>query len=117
MISPSRLKKSFVYAARGLSRIFREEQNFRLELAVGLIVLLLAWLMKVSSSDKAILTLTIGFVLLMEIVNSLVELMSDLLKPKLDVYVRAIKDVGAAAVLLAALTAVLIGVFIFSHYL
>ena len=43
--------------------------------------------------------------------------MSDLLKPKLDVYVRAIKDVGAAAVLLAALTAVLIGVFIFSHYL
>ena len=117
MFSLPRLKKSFVYASRGLARVYREEQNFRLELVVGLVVLLVAWGLGVSSWEKAILALTIGFVLLMEIVNSLVELMSDLLKPKLNVYVRAIKDLGAAAVLMSALTSVLVGVLIFSRYL
>lgn len=117
MISFSRLRKSFVYAVRGLSRVYHEEQNFRIELAVGIIVMLAGLWLGVKPWEMAILSLTIGFVLLMEIVNSLVELMSDLLKPKLSVYVRGIKDVGAAAVLLASLVSLAVGYFIFRPYL
>ena len=117
MISWLRLKKSFVYAYRGLSRVYREEQNFRLEIAVGVLVMVIALILGLSAVEMSILALTIGFVLLMEIVNSLMELMSDLLKPKLNVYVHAIKDIGAAAVLLASTVAVLVGLLIFGRHL
>lgn len=117
MIRWNRLGKSFVYASRGLSRVYHEEQNFRIELVVGIVVMLAGFIIGIKPWEMAILALTIGFVLLMEIVNSLVELMSDLLKPKLSVYVRGIKDVGAAAVLMATLVSVAVGWFIFQPYL
>ena len=117
MISLSRLRKSFVYASRGLSRVYHEEQNFRIELAVGIIVMLAGFMLGVKTWEMAILALTIGFVLLMEIVNSFIEIMSDLLKPKLNVYVRGIKDVGAAAVLMASLVSIAVAFFIFRPYL
>lgn len=117
MIRWKRLGKSFVYASRGFSRVYRREQNFRLELIIGAAVLFLGAILKVTAGDFALLALTIGFVLLMEIVNSLVEMLSDLLKPKLDHYVKAVKDIGAAAVMTASLTAIIVGLLIFGKYL
>ena len=113
MISLKRLAKSFIYAGRGLVKIFREEQNFRIEVFVGFLVIVLAFLLSLSFIEIAILIVVIGFVLLMEIMNTLVEAMSDLLKPKLDHYVKIIKDMGAAAVMLSALVAISVGFCIF----
>jgi len=112
-----RLLKSFVYAKKGLFKVIREEQNFRLELLAGLVVLFLAVLVKVSYSDFAILCLAIGLVLCLEIVNTVAELISDAVQPKLSHYAKDIKDVVASGVLLASMTAVIIGVVVFSHYL
>lgn len=117
MINLARLKKSFNYAGRGWLHVLKQEQNFKLEILAGVLVLALALYLKLKASDIAILVLTVGFVLLMEIVNSLVESLSDLLKPKLNHYVKTIKDMGAAAVLTAALTAIIVGILIFSQYI
>jgi len=113
MLSGNRLWRSFRYACRGLWRVIGEEQNFALELAIAVGVVLLAALSRFRAVEWAILILTIGLVLLMEVFNSAVERAADLLKPRLDIYVKEIKDIMAGAVLLVAATAVVVGVFLF----
>jgi len=72
---------------------------------------------KVTNTELAILTMVIGLVLCLEIVNSVAELISDAIRPKLDHYAKTIKDVVASGVLLAAITAAIVGLIIFSKYL
>jgi len=116
MIRLKRLWRSFIYAGRGVLKVWREEQNFKIESLTALVAVVLAWRLGFSLSDWAVLLLAIGLVLIMEIINSAVEAISDCLKPRLDNYVKRIKDVVAAGVLLAALTAFLIGVLLFIKY-
>ena len=117
MIRLKRLFKSFKYALRGLIKTFREEQNLRVQSIMGLGALLLGWYLGISRIEWALLIFAIGIVILMEIVNSAVERITDVLKPRINFYVKEIKDIMAAAVLLASLAAVLIGVIIFGPYL
>ena len=113
MLSGKRLKKSFHYAHRGLERVIKEEQNFALELSIAIVIIILAILSKFKAVEWAVLVLTISLVLLTEIFNSVVERVSDLLKPRLDIYVKEIKDIMAGAVFLVASTAVVVGIFLF----
>ena len=113
MLSGKRLKKSFHYAHRGLRRVIKEEQNFALELSIAIVIIILAALSRFKAVEWAVLVLTISLVLLTEIFNSAVERVSDLLKPRLDIYVKEIKDIMAGAVFLVAGTAVVVGVFLF----
>lgn len=117
MIKIKRLFKSFHYAFKGLIKAFKEEQNLRVQTLAGLIVLLLAWHFKVSHIEWCLLIFTIGLVILMEIVNSAVERVTDVLKPRINGYVKEIKDIMAAAVMLAALLAVIVGIIIFWPYI
>lgn len=117
MIKIKRLVRSFQYAGRGLFKVFKEEQNFKVELTVGVIVVILALILRVDRQDLVVLILVSALVLLMEIINSVIEAISDALKPKLDIYVKRIKDMMAAGVMVAALTAVIIGLIIFSQYI
>jgi diacylglycerol kinase len=116
MISLRRLVKSFIYAGRGLVKVIKEEQNFKIELFAGLLAMVAAVVLRVSALALAILILVIGLVLIMEIINSAIEAVSDALKPKLDNYVKRIKDIVAAGVMVSALTALAVGYFIFSQY-
>ena len=116
MIRFTRLIKSFVYASRGLAKVWREEQNFKIELLVGLLVIVVAVWLEVDYQDLVILLVLVGLVLIMETLNSVVEMISDVIKPKLDHYVKRIKDMIAAAVMLTAILAVIVGLLIFSHY-
>ena len=113
MIRFKRLFKSFQYAFRGLIKIFREEQNLRVQTLVGVVVLFFGWFFMVSRIEWAILILIIGLVFLMEILNSAVERVTDMLKPRINTYVKEIKDIMAAAVMFASFVAVLVGFIIF----
>lgn len=117
MFNWRRLIKSFIYARRGFIKVLREEQNFRIELIVGLVVLILAIVIRVTATELAILVLAIGLVLCLEIVNSVAELISDAVRPKIDHYAKTIKDVIASGVLLASITAFIVGLVIFGQYL
>lgn len=117
MIKIKRLFKSFKYAFRGLFKTLREEQNLQAQSALGLIAVLLGWYFKIQAWQWAVLALAIGLVILMEIINSAIERITDVLKPRIDNYVKEIKDIMAAAVMLASILAIIIGLIIFLPYL
>ncbi len=117
MIRIKRLAKSFKYAFRGLTKTIREEQNLHIQITVGCAVIILAWYFKVTHLEWIMLILTIGLVIITEIINSAVERVTDVLKPRINSYVKEIKDIMAAAVMLASLLALIVGLIIFSPYI
>jgi diacylglycerol kinase len=117
MLKLSRLIKSFQYAIRGLFKVIREEQNLRVQVIAGILVLILAIYFSVTLVEFSILLIVIGLVLLMEIVNSAIERVTDVLKPRIHTYVKEVKDIMAAAVMLASALAVIVGVVIFWPYI
>lgn len=116
MIRLKRIAKSFLYAFRGLIKTFHEEQNFKIQSVVAIIILALGFYFEISRMEWIFLVLVIGLVLLMEVLNSAVERIVDVLKPRIDTYVKEIKDIMAAAVMLASIMAVIIGLIIFLPY-
>ena len=116
MIKIKRLYKSFTYAFRGLGKTLKEEQNLQIQSIVGLVVIILGWYFRIEVEEWLILIVVIGLVILMELVNSAVERITDVLKPRLDSYVKEIKDIMAAAVMLASVIAIIVGLIIFIPY-
>lgn len=111
-----KIGKSFTYAFKGFLVIAKEEQSFRLQLAISLVVLLLMFYFPLRNWEKVALILVITFVLVLELINSIFERFVDMLKPRLHFYVETIKDVMAATVFLASVAAVIIGLIIFVPY-
>ncbi|KKR91356.1 MAG: diacylglycerol kinase [Parcubacteria group bacterium GW2011_GWC2_42_12] len=116
MIRLHRLFKSFSYAFKGLIKTFREEQNLRVQLSASLIIVILGIYFRISRGEWGLLTLAIALVLIVEVTNSAVERITDVLRPRINSYVKEIKDIMAAAVLLSSIAAMVIGLFIFSPY-
>ncbi len=112
-----RFFQSFVYAWRGLRYIFLHEFNFRVQLMVSFFTLLLTFFLKVRVEEIIIILLLIALVLLLEILNSALEKLSDILKPRLSEQVEVVKNMLAAMVLLASLLALGIGLTIFTPYI
>lgn len=110
--SPS-LVSSFRYALRGLGLAFRTERSFRWQVALAFLSVLLGWGLGISALEWLCLSFVVGLVLVLELLNSSFERMVDLAKPRLDDAVRDLKDILAGAVLVTALTAVLVGAVIF----
>ena len=117
MINIKRLAKSFKYAFQGLVKTFREEQNLKLQTGIALLAVILAIFFRISRLEWCFLVFTIGLVILMEIANSAVERITDVLKPRINSYVKEIKDIMAAAVMLSSIVAIIIGLIIFFPYI
>lgn len=100
------------HAFRGLARAWREEPNFRWEVIAAILVIAAGLFLEVSAAGLALLILTSTMVIALELVNTMVEIISDILKPRLDSYIKNIKDVTAAAVALAALGSIGVAVCI-----
>lgn len=117
MISLRRLVRSFADAFRGLRHVFKTEQNFRIQLFFGVVVLVGAVRFQLRNWEFILLIMLILLVLLVEIFNTAFEKFSDLLKPRLHHYVEVVKDIMAGAVLITSFAALLVGVMIFYPYL
>lgn len=117
MVKFRRLLLSFKYAFKGLNKVFWEEQNFRVHITLAIVALLLALFYRIEVWQFIILIIIIALVLTLEIINSIVERLIDLLKPRIHQYVKDIKDMTAAAVFIGALTAVIVGLLIFLPYM
>jgi len=107
---------SFRHAWRGILLAYRTERTFRIQLAAGVVVLLATILLPLQRWERAALVLATASVLVLELLNSSVERLVDLLKPRLNEFVADIKDLMAGAVLLAALFAVILCVMILLPY-
>ena len=112
-----RFLKSLRNALRGVLTAFKEENSFRIQLAVSLVVGVLIFLLPLRRWERSLLVLAIGAVLVLELLNSIVERFVDMVKPRMHDYVRQIKDLSAAAVLITALTALVLAIIIFWPYM
>ena len=117
MLDLPRLLKSFTYALKGLYKVFREEQNLRIQGTVAILVIALSFYFQIKPIEWCLILVCITMVLLMEILNSAVERVADVLRPRINNYVKEIKDIAAAAVMMAAIVSGIIGMIIFLPYL
>ena len=95
----------------------KNEQNFQLECLIGIFVVLLMFIFNIRGIEKVALFLVIFFVLVMELFNTILERIVDILKPRVHPYAQLIKDVMAATVMIAALGAIVVGITIFYPYI
>jgi undecaprenol kinase len=108
---------SLKHAIRGLSYALRYEKNFQNEVMFAFVVVGAMFYYNVTGSEKIVLFLVIMGVLVMELLNTVMERIADILKPRVHPYVRVIKDLMAASVLVSSLLAVIIGLIIFIPYI
>lgn len=112
-----RLIKSFGYALNGIAAFFSKEKNGQIQAAVGLAAVTAGFYYNISSVDWCILIICIAIVLAFEMMNSALEKICNLVNHEIHPAVKIIKDVSAAAVLVAAFGAVASGIIIFIKYL
>ncbi len=104
--------RSFRYAFRGWWYVVRTQQNAWIHALVTCAVVAMAFWLRLPRRDWAVLLLTIAMVWTAEFLNTALEAVVDLTSPSRHPLAKVGKDVGAAAVLIAALSAVLIGFLI-----
>jgi len=106
----SSLFTSFGYAWAGLTYAFQTQRNFRIHLIVGSMAIALSIFLKLTPVEVAIITLTCGSVLTMELLNTALESVVDLtVRQTYHELAKIAKDCAAGAVLLSAMFAVLVG--------
>jgi diacylglycerol kinase (ATP) len=105
--------KSFSYAFAGLRRFVWQEHNARIHLAATIAVVITAFLLHVSRLESVALTVVVGGVWATEMLNTSLEVLADLICPEEHPTIKFIKDLAAGAVLVAAITAVIVGLIIF----
>jgi len=110
-------KKSFNCALRGLKYVIKNERNFRIELLIAIFVVFLATVFNIKIWEFVVLIFLITWVLVTELINTVVERVVDILEPRVHPYARLIKDIMASVVLLSAGMSILVGGIIFSSYL
>lgn len=107
------LLSSFGYAINGLAKAIQSERNLQLHLTAVFVVIVAGWYVQLSTYEWCIIVLCCGVVVAAELVNTAIEKMVDLLHPGRDERAGNIKDIAAAAVLVCAIAAAIVGCLIF----
>ncbi len=111
MLKKYSLLKSFGYAFEGLKTAFKNEANFRIQLVIATIILSLSVLLKFSALEMTILITVIGLVLILELINTTIEILGG---EKITPEIKIVKDISSGAVLLAAILSVVVGLMLFT---
>ena len=96
--------------------VFKRENSFRIQSTIGLIVLAAVIVLPLEIWQRILLILMTAAVAVLEILNTVFERLSDVLKPRLHPLVKEIKDMMAGAVLITSCTAGIVGVLIFLSF-
>lgn len=104
---------SFKYPISGLRYAYKNEQNLEVDIGIAVLVVILGFLFKISVSEWAILTITVGLVISFELINTALEAVVDLITDKYHPLAKVAKDTSAAAVLVLAIVSIIEGLIIF----
>lgn len=108
---------SFRFAGRGLSDLFRTQPNARIHAVVALAVVVAGAWLRISRPDWLVIIGCITLVIALEAVNTALEYLTDLVSPDYHPLAGKAKDAAAAAVLIAAAGAVVLGSVVFTPYI
>ena len=106
------LLQSFRYAFAGLWQALRTQRNARIHLLATVAVTAMGLWLRLDAVRWAVLVLTISLVFFAEMVNTVVEVIVDLVTPEYHPLAKVAKDVSAGAVLVTAMAAVVVGLLI-----
>jgi diacylglycerol kinase len=107
------LLKSFANAFVGMGYFFANDRNGKIHLAITLIVLAAGLAFQISAIEWILILLCIALVIGLEMLNTALEKLCDMVEPNHHATIKVIKDVSAAAVVLASIISVIIGIIIF----
>jgi len=104
---------SFKFAFTGLRDLIRYEHNTRLHLIAAIMAIALGFVLDIALMEWLVLVLMITIVFISEILNSAIESLADYVSPQYSLIIKRVKDYCAAAVLIAGIASVVVGVIIF----
>ena len=97
----------------GISYVTKNEKNFKREIALGIIALILSYILKIDKIEFIIILTMICLVLTAEIINTAIERTVDLVTKEYHELARIAKDVSAGSVLVTSIFSLIIGIIIF----
>lgn len=113
MIDFRKVLRSFRFAGQGIVDLFRYENNAKVHLLLAGVVILGGFYLQLSRLEWAIILTQIGLVWAAEGFNTALEKLCDFVSPGRHPQIKAIKDLSSGAVLILAITAVIVGFVIF----
>lgn len=108
-----KLVKSFGYALSGIRSCFVTEPNFRIHSGLTIVVLILSILFDISANEWIAVCLCIAFVISMEMLNTAIEKLCDVVQKEIHPGIKKVKDIAAGAVLASAFFSLITGAVIF----
>lgn len=115
--TPQSILKSQMHAFEGIFSIVKNERNFRIQIVVAILVVILSFMLQISHQDWIAVAFLITLVLISEAFNSVIEAVCDTVSQEYRVNIKYAKDVSAGAVLVSAILSVILGLIIFLPYI
>ena len=109
--------QSFQYAFAGIWYTLKTQRNAQIHVSIATMIVTLGLILQLSLTEWAIIVLTTGFVIAAEMLNTATESAMDVVTSEFHPHVKVVKDVAAGAVLISALTAVVVGMLILGPHL
>jgi diacylglycerol kinase len=108
-----KLVKSIYYAWAGVKNCFLSETNFRIHIVAAIITIIFSVLLKISATEWIVIGFCIAFVITMEMLNTAIEKLCDVVHKEIHPAIKKVKDIAAGAVLVSALFSLVTGCLIF----
>ena len=105
--------ESFSFAFNGLRLLLKEEHNSWIHLLAAICVVFAGFVFNISAFEWITIVFAIGLVIALELINSAIENIADFVSPEKHDKIKKVKDLAAAAVLISAVTALVVGLIIF----
>ena len=105
------------HAIKGITLIIKNEKNFRIQILIATVVVLIGLLLNISHMDWIAVGFLIALVLITEAFNSVIEAVCDTVSKDYRVNIKYAKDVSAGAVLISTLLSITLGLIIFLPYI
>lgn len=107
------LRKSFGYAFEGIQAGIKKERNMKIHCTMAILVVVAGIVLKISAAEWCICLVLFGLIMALELVNTSVEAVVDLVTEERKPLAKIAKDTAAGAVLIAAIMAAIAGCIIF----
>lgn len=108
-----KLINSFKFAFKGIGSSLKSERNMKIHFTMMFLVIIAGMLFNISMWEWITCFILFGLVISLEMVNTAIEIVVDIVSPKYDIRAGRAKDIAAGAVLVNAIVAAIVGLLIF----
>lgn len=105
------------YAISGIKMAVKREKNMRIHTLISILVIAAGWLSGITRMEWILVILCMGCVIAVELLNTAIERMADMITLEKNEGIKMIKDISAGAVLIVSVMSCVVGIIIFGPYL